>query len=211
MITKNDWNDALDAWVEEERERLGGPPSPEEVVAYVSGALAPPDAARVRALLVYYPEMTDLLDERIEAPRAPWRSEALRFYAIAATFVIAVLTGVIVQQQREITRPVVHSSRYTLTAFHSRGTAPVQEMIAGERQYRVVAIPSKRLTESHYDVEIRRGTEVLWRERDVAPLDNAFDITIPGRFLRVGQYKLDVYSGEDRRLIVSYPFRVVMR
>ena len=62
MITKNDWDDALDAWVAEECERLGGPPTPEEVVAYLSGDLPDAEVTRIRALMVYYPDSAASVD-----------------------------------------------------------------------------------------------------------------------------------------------------
>lgn len=65
------WNDALDQWVKEERERLGGLPSLETVLAFKCGELEDSEASRVRSLLVYF-DLSDLVmgefsDEEIAA------------------------------------------------------------------------------------------------------------------------------------------------
>lgn len=213
MITKNDWDDALDAWVEDERERLGGPPSPEEVVAFLSGALSPADAARVRTLLVYYPELTDLLTERIEQPRVSWKPAALRVYAVAATLVIAMLAIAVAREWKTNTQPSFHTARHELTSFPTRGIAPVQEIAGGQQRYRIVAVPSQLPADGEYEIEITRGKAVLWRAGGVPPVDGAFDISVPGAFLKPGEYALNVYAPHDaeRRLIEHYRFRVLDR
>jgi hypothetical protein len=63
MTRKADWEAAAEMFMSAERKRLGGPPTPDEVVAYLRGELPPREAARVRSLLVYYPELTDLLSD----------------------------------------------------------------------------------------------------------------------------------------------------
>jgi hypothetical protein len=63
MIGKDDWDAAAEELMARERERLGEPPTPEEVVAYSRGELSDEQAERVRALLVAYPQLTDVLTE----------------------------------------------------------------------------------------------------------------------------------------------------
>lgn len=62
-MTNEDWAAAEDDYMREERERLGGPPAPEEVAALLRGELSDSEAVRIRALCVYYPELTDVLLE----------------------------------------------------------------------------------------------------------------------------------------------------
>ncbi|HEV7766111.1 MAG TPA: hypothetical protein VGQ76_13990 [Thermoanaerobaculia bacterium] len=206
MITKDDWNDALDTWIVEERERLGGPPTPEEVVAYLSGELPLAAAARVRALLVYYPELTPLLTERVEKPRELRKPFALRLYAAAATLAfVAVGATAIREHQRNIT-PVALSSHHEFTASHTRGPGPSFVLPGGQRRYLVTAVPTKAPTESAYELEIIRNSRVLWTAKDVRTIDDAFVIDIPGEFLTPGAYTLTIRAGE--RLIDHYPFRV---
>lgn len=198
MITKDDWNDALDAWVADERERLGGPPSPEDVVAYLSGELPPADAARVRALLVYYPEFTPLLDERIEKPRQRRPAMAVRLYAVAAMLVISMLTGLLVREHRKNGMPVVHTARHELRSFPTRGGGPTYVLPAGEERY-LLAVTTAMSTAD--EIRIARGAEVLWRASDVRAVDGTFTLSVPGRFLKPGTYTLSLHSeGSGERL-----------
>ncbi|HYI11488.1 MAG TPA: hypothetical protein VEK57_20700 [Thermoanaerobaculia bacterium] len=57
MITKSDWQDVHDELIAENRQRLGEPPTDDEILAYMGGELSPEEEARVRALLVCYPEL----------------------------------------------------------------------------------------------------------------------------------------------------------
>lgn len=206
MITKHDWNEALDGWIDEERERLGGPPSPEDVVAYLSGELSPAEAARVRALLVYYPELTPLLTERIEKPRVSRRPVALGLYAAAATVAMAVFSTVLVQHQRRESEPVAISAHYEFRPLLTRGPAVAYEVAGGQRRYLMTVIPSGPPAESEYALEISRASRVVWRAEHVRPIGDAFVLDIPGKFLTPGTYVLKVRAGA--RLIDHYAFRV---
>jgi hypothetical protein len=62
MIRKTDWEAAYLDLIAEARQKLGEPPTAEELQAYLRGDLAAPAAARVRQLLVYYPELANALD-----------------------------------------------------------------------------------------------------------------------------------------------------
>jgi hypothetical protein len=208
MITKTDWDAALTAWIEDERERLGGPPSPEDVVAYLSGELAPAEAARVRALLVYYPELTPLLTERIEKPRViAHRPRAMQVYAAAATLVIALLcTDALVQRHRN-EQPAAFSSHYTFSPSLTRsGAGLTYELAADEERYLLTIIPIETPRNREHEVEIARESRVVWRADDVRPLDGAFVIEVPGRFLERGTYTLRVRDGEH--LVARYTLHV---
>jgi anti-sigma factor RsiW len=208
MITKTDWDDALDAWVDAERERLGGPPTPEEVVAYLSGELPPAEAARVRSLLVYYPELTPLLTERIEKPRASRRPRALRLYAVAATLVVALLSTDALLQRHRNAQPAAVTSHHVFSPTFTRGAAggPVYALPAGEARYLLTIVPVETPGEGEHEIELTRESRVLWRARGVHAVDDAFVIDVPGRFLEPGTYTLRVRSGD--RLVARYTFRV---
>jgi hypothetical protein len=87
-MKNDDWAAAEDEFMSEERERLGGPPTPEEIAALMRGELSASEAARVRALCVYYPALTDVLlekapvEETVVVPREEvartWESLRLR-------------------------------------------------------------------------------------------------------------------------------------
>lgn len=151
MIERDEWDEAADAWIAAERERLGGPPSPEELGAYMNGELAGPEAARIRALLVYYPELTSLLAEAVPEPADDLLSDvevardraALQarltaddqqflhhLLPMAASVIIAVLTALLLQSRFELARlrresdlPYVHAARHELRTERSRGRA----------------------------------------------------------------------------------------
>lgn len=73
MNPKAEMHAAAEAVMAAERERLGGPPTPEEVGAFLQGELPAQEAERIRALLAYYPELTDLLLD----PTPPVADDAL--------------------------------------------------------------------------------------------------------------------------------------
>lgn len=50
------------------RERVGGPPTPEEVVAYSRGELPEAEAARFQERLAYYPDIARILSEEEPPP-----------------------------------------------------------------------------------------------------------------------------------------------
>lgn len=58
MITKDDGHDAYRVFLAEGRKRLGPPPTPAQIDALTDGRLSEDEAARVRELLIYYPELT---------------------------------------------------------------------------------------------------------------------------------------------------------
>jgi hypothetical protein len=195
MITKHDWDSALDRWIDGERERLGGPPSPEEVIAFTRGELPQRESARVRALLVYYPELTPLLDDAIP-PRAPelaWRDA--RLGAIAAAFIIAVLGVLLVLQVRHDREPFAYTSRHTLDLRNSRGGTEwhIYALPANEDQYLLDVLLPEDLPYRAYRVDLTdvRQSKVVWTTADLrAP----FSISIPRSFLRPGTYRMDVYG-----------------
>ena len=207
MITKNDWDAALDAWVDGECERLGGPPTREEVVAYLRGELPPAEAARVRALLVYYPELTSLLTERIEKPLPVRRPRALQLYAVAATLVIALLSTDAFVQRRRSAQPAALTSHHIFSPSLTRGGAdPAYELPAGEERYLLTIEPVDTPADEEHEVEIARESRVLWRASGIRPIDDAFVIDVPGRFLAPGTYTLRVRTGG--KLVARYTFRV---
>src|SRR4028119_1333775 len=204
MIAKNDWDAALDGWVAAEQERLGGPPTPEEVAAYTLGELTEAEAARVRALLVYYPELTSLLtDEECMAAPAPqqWRSLS-RFMPVAAGLLIALLTLALVQSRAELARtatkhqePHVHQTRHELQALRPRGgpaEPPAYELPSGEERYllslRVFDEPGYRA----YRLEIVHGPatkpRTVWTASAQRSIDGTFDISIPRELIGEGTY-----------------------
>jgi hypothetical protein len=63
MITKSELHDVHRRMLEEERDRLGDPPTAEEMLAYSRGELSPAEEERVRELLACYPDLARTLTE----------------------------------------------------------------------------------------------------------------------------------------------------
>ncbi|HKR65153.1 MAG TPA: hypothetical protein VJZ00_15575 [Thermoanaerobaculia bacterium] len=57
MTNKSDWQEANRRLMAEQREKLGDPPTAEEMLAYTNGELSEEEADRIRDLLVAYPEL----------------------------------------------------------------------------------------------------------------------------------------------------------
>lgn len=57
MTNKSDWQDANRELLEQQRRKLGDPPTPEELLAYGRGELSESEEERIRDLLVAYPEL----------------------------------------------------------------------------------------------------------------------------------------------------------
>lgn len=206
MITKHDWDEALESWVAGERERLGGPPSPEDVVAFLSGALPRVEAERVQALLVYYPELTPLLHECAAPPRV--RIARLHYLAIAAMFVLAVLSALLVREHRKNGLPIVQESPHELTPLQTRSAGgPASELRTGARRYLLTLVPSRPPAERAYTLEIERDGRVLWRAEDVHPAGGRFALSVPGEFFEPGTYRLHLYAGG--RIVDRYVVTVV--
>lgn len=63
MITKSDWQAVHQEMTADQRRKLGEPPTTEEMLAYGRGELSANDAERVRAWLVFNPEMARALTQ----------------------------------------------------------------------------------------------------------------------------------------------------
>src|SRR6185436_14746689 len=57
MTNKSEWQEANRRLTAEQREKLGEPPTAEELLAYSRGELSESDEERIRDLLVAYPEL----------------------------------------------------------------------------------------------------------------------------------------------------------
>src|SRR3954447_26356050 len=61
MVEKSEWDVVYGRLISEGRERVGDPPTADEVEALFHGTLSDEDAARMRARLVYYPELARVM------------------------------------------------------------------------------------------------------------------------------------------------------
>lgn len=61
MIEESDWQAAYRRLIAERQDRVGDPPTPEEVEALLNGELSDDEAARVLTLLAHYPEIARVM------------------------------------------------------------------------------------------------------------------------------------------------------
>lgn len=206
MLTRDDLNDALDSWFVEERERLGGKPPAETIVAFLRGQLPAEESARVQTLLAYYPELTPLLKERSDKERAARKRTTLKMYVGATTLMAAILASDTLQQRRKSGQPVVPSSHHEFNPLLARGPATIYELTAGQQRYLITIVPSEPPAATAYNLEIARDARVLWRAQHVRPVNDVFIIDIPGAFLTPGTYTLSIRA--DGKIVDRYSFRV---
>lgn len=199
MITKTDWDDALEAWADDERTRLGGSPTESEIRAYLNGELSANDAARVRALMVYDPA----LNARLRPPKSP-RVMWLRF---AATFAAGVIIGIVPFLMR--VQPATLAARYEFAVEHTRGNSPTHTyLVEGKDSYVLIAHVDDA-DDKLYRVQLVRDadTKVLFDDSAQPDKGGAFVINVDGRKLSRGDYRIDI--SENGSTVQSYTFSVV--
>jgi hypothetical protein len=86
MSTKSDWNAVHERLLADGRARLGEPPTEEQLLAYARGELSAVDEARVRELLVHYPELARTLRNPSSADVKPGDADYLSDAELAADF-----------------------------------------------------------------------------------------------------------------------------
>jgi hypothetical protein len=150
MSSKSEWTAVHERMMEEQRQRLGPPPTAEELEAYENGTLPAEEEERVRALLVCYPALARTLVRRPE-PETPqpgdgdylskdevtkdWQSlrkrirrgdgggRVLRFWRFSAAIAAAlavVFGGLLWRARSELGQPHV-ANEYVLTSDVARG------------------------------------------------------------------------------------------
>jgi hypothetical protein len=79
MTNKTEWQEANRRLMAEQREKLGDPPTAEEMLAYSRGEMSAEEEDRIRELLVAYPELARMYGAPFpEEPEAGVSNEAVR-------------------------------------------------------------------------------------------------------------------------------------
>lgn len=169
MSTKSEWTAVHEGMMEEQRQRLGPPPTVEEIEAYENGQLSAEDEERVRALLVCYPDLARTL-VRHDQPDAPrpgdadflsqdqltkdWKAlqerihgrepsgRVLRFWRISAAIAatLAVIFGGLLWRARsELGQPVI-AYEYVLSSDAVRGTADQVTTVSPDGEHVLLTI-----------------------------------------------------------------------
>ncbi|HYH09538.1 MAG TPA: hypothetical protein VEK11_20995 [Thermoanaerobaculia bacterium] len=211
MITKNDWLAAAEAYMADERERLGELPTPEEVVAYAHGELDENAANRVRAALVYEPALTDLLLEDVPDNVVPMTAPPRRSrqWIAAAAMVVIAVTALFFAQLRNPDGP---AQTLTLRPSEYRGASSYrQTLVAGASRYHLSAPVFADRTYSSYRIALVRDGETIWDAADLQrEPDDAVHVTIPGRELKPGKYTITLHGlgDEEPELLQTYAISV---
>lgn len=234
MTMNDDWNAAEDEIMRSERERLGGPPAPEEVVAFLRGDLSPSDAERVRALLVYYPGLTDLLADATppaesatmspEELRRRWESMqrparrpdfARRALPLAATLLVGFVAGSLVQPFRREVPQTFDLSHELHPLSERRGPAEqsAHPLPADENEYLLVLMLGQETNYREYRVDLLDSSvppRLLWRSSGLRRVDSRpFAISVPRRFLDRGVYRLELFGlAREPQHLATYAVRV---
>ncbi|HEV7919230.1 MAG TPA: hypothetical protein VGR02_00420 [Thermoanaerobaculia bacterium] len=209
MSTRTDWEAAAEDFMAAERGRLGGPPTPEEVVAYARGELSEADASRVRSLLVCYPELTSVLTEPPPRFAARRRITSTRLFALAASVLLIISAGLGIQlrrQSQELNTPHVMSVHDLTPSLLTRGPRqPPNRLVADEKNSVLVF---NYLPEApRYRIELLEGAQSLWTARVANKNGEPIQLSLR-RGLAPGNYRVDVYGADDSTPLATYELRV---
>lgn len=216
MISKADWQAVHEAMNEEERRRLGPPPSADEISAYFAGTLPPQEEARVRALLVAYPELAraatmpfpdddarpgdpDYVSEaQIEAQWQAFRARhtpapLLRFWQASAALAAAlalVFGGLLWRAESELSRPRAGAwDGQILLPGAMRGPAePPAIGRAGEPFAIALSVPQHGTSAERVQL-LDAQRRVVWESDPVRPSqENALMVFVPAGEVTAGRY-----------------------
>lgn len=237
MITKSELQAVHGQMLAERRRRLGPPPTNEELFAFMRGELSADDEARVRELLIAYPELARAMAEpfpeegdlsEIELA-VHWKSlqtrihgdpaqRRVRFWrrtsaALAAAMILAF--GGIVWQRQASLAPRVTTAMHLLLPDGQRGPEDAATLITagGDPFLLVVSMINPRVFEQYRLELITAGTppRTLWSSEPMRRPDNdTFRIVLPGGFLAPGRYQVVVWgvSGQRQERLSTYSLRV---
>jgi hypothetical protein len=221
MIRKSDLLSVTEEMNEEDRLRLGDPPTFEEMLAYQRGELSAADEQRVRELLICYPELARTLTEPF-AEETPTLAPVVRFRhvwtAIAAAIAL-VFVALYWQAESKARRldhqlsvPHVMAAEQLLLPDGQRGSEHATTLTVEGDSYVLVAALIHEARYPNYRLEIvDAASKPLWRQSGLQPRDNdTFAIVVPREFLSPGEYQIVLYgTGGPREIrVASYTVRV---
>jgi hypothetical protein len=236
-INKSDWQAIQDELITADRQKLGEPPTAEEVLAYTRGELSPQEEDRVRALLVAYPELAKTLtapfpsddDDSLSSDEVSkrWKSfqsrihngggKVLQFWRVSTALAAAlalVFGGLL---WREMSRgPRVLPEAQLLYSDGQRGsTRGAGTTLTGTDDKVLLIVPlyhARGFEQFRLEiVSVGMHSRTVWRG-EVQPLraDNTFPIEVRRSFFDEGAYRVVLYGvggGREERLD-TFTFRV---
>lgn len=216
MSTKSEWQAVQARVLAERRQRLGEPPTAEEMLAYSRGELQGEEEERVRALLVTYPELLRALQTDFEdVPKKEARVFQFSRYLAPIAAAVAVILGVMLwRAQSQVNEPrFVDWQHETLEPANYRGPADGVKTLSSDADVYVLDILlSDERQFSSYRVDLVEGAtrRVIWSRTSARPEGDTFSLLVPRTKLRTGRYDAVVYGIGDQgsQQLASYPFRI---
>jgi hypothetical protein len=216
MITREDWLTVNRELMAEQRERLGEPPTAEELLAYMKGELSEVEQEAMRERLVAWPELARSLAEPFpEEPNVVRRNVFTysKAMAIAAT-VLLLFGGLLWREYKRAGEPRATWQTIPLLPDGARGPELSPVLPANADYVLVPALNDDRVF-SDYRIDIidvkARPERVVWSRANLQRRENdTLVIYVRRAFLERGRYRLAVYGLEGRREIrlETYTFRV---
>jgi len=224
MMNRSDWQAVRDAFIADDRAKLGEPPTVDELLAYERGELSREEAERVQQLLVAYPELARayatpfpsdddgaLPDEVIDRQWSAFRAansggsgrRVLQFWrglaAIAATVAIGFGAMLWTEHMERLLPRVLPEPAAELTPGGSRG-------LPGQPQTRITPSGDSVLVVvslvGPIDYELYRlelvnndSQKIIWTSEPLrAKSSRSFYVEIPSRILPDGTYEVAAYG-----------------
>lgn len=237
MITKSELQAIHGRITSERRDRLGPPPTDEELFAFMRGELPPADEARVRELLIAYPELAramaepfpgedegelseielashwSALQKRIHGDAVLRRTRAWQWTSAALAAALVVAFVGLVRFRQESLAPRVASDAQLLLPDGQRGAGdPFPPLTAQGDSFVLMASLINPPAFASYRLEIVEAgaSRILWTSPELQrPANDTFQIVVPRAFLRPGKYRIVIYgvNGARQERLASYSLR----
>ncbi|PYQ31750.1 MAG: hypothetical protein DMF56_01180 [Acidobacteria bacterium] len=223
MANKSDWQEASRRLTAEQREKLGDPPTAEELLAYNRGELSESEEERIRDLLVAYPELARMYGAPLPSEPAAGISEEeitaglrdvkqrlgitpasrRRVWHYIPTTIAAALAliffGLYVQAEnraRDHERPRLLGAPQLLFPGGNRGPSTATVLRKDGEAYLLQLKLANAIHYPHYSIELYDKDELLWSTPSAEPdQEDTFQIAIPPTFLRPNRtYHLRIFG-----------------
>lgn len=225
MTTKSEWQEVNRALIAEAREKLGEPPTAEEMERFSKGELSADEANRIRELLIAYPELARGYYEPfvLEEEPEPARVVSFRRYVpttIAAALALLFATLFATAQmrvrafERQLNEPIVAERIDLSPVSDARGGEVNPRTVSPDGDvYRFVMGLSGRMHYPNYRVSIHRRNDdrELWNTtRAQREEDDTFEIIVRKSVLSSGEYEIHItgLDGTESELLNKYAFRI---
>ncbi|HJW93785.1 MAG TPA: hypothetical protein VJ901_09215 [Thermoanaerobaculia bacterium] len=237
MITKSELQALHGRIVAERRNKVGPPPTDDELFAFMRGELSAEDESRVRELLLAYPELARAIAEpfpeddggvlsEIEM-KSHWNALQKRIHgdagsrnvrawqwmsaALAAALVVAVV-GLVRFHNQSIAPRVATDAPQLLLPDGQRSTSSEFPVLnADGDSYVLLASLINPPSFQSFRLELidQSSSRTIWSSRNLQrPANDTFQLVVPRSFLASGKYRLEVYGVNGERQELLATYRM---